>query len=100
MPSLPIPFALQRNLTIHLPVITGALRIGAMPQHADKSSRLNPVFLLHLSAAVKARYHAGFVVLAYGPRIAVHLYGTQPQDMVSLSSSAEPSTAPQRKQKK
>src|SRR5690242_9364738 len=53
VPSLAIPFALQRDLSIHLPVFAVTLRFRAMPQHADKSSGVDAILLLHRSAAIK-----------------------------------------------
>jgi hypothetical protein len=65
VPPLPVTFAFQRDLAVHLPILAVAFRIRAMPQHTDKSSGVNPIFLFHLSTTIKTINHAGFVVLAH-----------------------------------
>ena len=65
VPSLPVTFAFQRDLAIHLPILAVTFRIRAVPQHTDESSRVDAVFLLHRSATVKTINHGGFVVLTH-----------------------------------
>ena len=63
MPSLPITLAFQRDLAVILPVL--AIALCATPQHADKSSSVDAIFLLHRSATVKTLNRIRFVVLTH-----------------------------------